>query len=163
MNYKIEYQPMICASVSGKKFVRHQGTKWLWLVADQPNSGDDIYVWDNLNTSGFGGRHIDFTLTNDTVITLKGPWHSNSISFFDDTGIDIRDKHLTFGVISRKFANDEMIDVLHQDEDWTIGPFNRIPTLAKEMANNLREKLYYFKLSQSGSSRGPVEPDNESR
>ena len=95
-------QPMICGSA-----VAEQNVYWLhvgknghrWLVADRPDCGSYVYVEGGPDSDGFGGRTLRFELVTGEVLELKGPWHSNSEALFAATGVDVRDKHLTFGVV----------------------------------------------------------------
>jgi hypothetical protein len=161
-NYKIENQPMISASHEAeiRKFHKYTGKTWTWYVADQPNAADNIYCWRPGPSEGFGGRVISFTLINGEIDGVAGPWHSNSNGLFLDTGIDIRNKHLTFGVIGQEYNNGQIINVIHQDEDWVIGTFVRIHDLAKQLAKERSEILYYYQVTAGGSSRGRVLPND---
>lgn len=140
----------------------------VWYVARAENSGDSVYVKvKNENPKnyfkGYGGSTLDFKLSDGSVESVKGPWHSNADSLFADTGIDLRDKYLTFGVISMGREHPDglkflMKDVIYLDEDWTIGPYERVNLLAQEMANQLLTSVFVYVAGQGGSSCGRVEP-----
>lgn len=160
---------MICGSAEAerrtyKKLVGKSGRTW--LVAVQPNEADNIYVSGGKNSQGFTGRTLVFKLEDGSTLELQGPWHSNSTSLLADTGYDIRDKYLTFGVIGKQIRYGDyglspvtIIDVLHKDKEWVLGEFDRIQKLAQEIANDLGETICCFQKSQGGSSSGTVKPE----
>lgn len=136
------------------------GTHWLW-AANVPNPGDYIYCrGTGLERSrGFGGSTLTFKLVDGKTLSLQGPWHSNSKAMFRETGIDIRDKHYTFGVISRDYDYNKgnggiMKDVLYQDNDWKISEYSRIQDMAKEWAQKLGRDVAYYQSGLGGSCRG---------
>jgi len=96
-----------------KKLIGKSGR--IWLVAIQDNPADNIYVSAASAENqpgykgfrGFAGRTLTFELEDGDILELQGPWATNSDALFKDTGYDIRDKYLTFGVIglSRKYEN----------------------------------------------------------
>ena len=143
-----------------------------WLVADQPNEGDNVYV-EEMNPNGghgfqgFGGRTLTFPLINGGEIKLKAPWMSNSNALFNDTGHDVRNKHLTFVVIAKKrdtigpHYNTRLSGILYKDDNWTIGLFDRGKHRAQMLANKLGHSIYLYSESQGGSSCGPVDPDKK--
>lgn len=177
MGIKMDFQvkPMRTKSgfteVAARTFKRFNGTSnKIWLVADQPNAADNIYVWSPCGEGGFGGSELSFVLTDGSILKLKGPWHSNSNSFLRDTGIDITDKHYTYGVISLEKEypknvgnfndwNPLMKDVLYKDTQFTLGKFERIEKLAQEMANKLGKIVHYYSESMGGSSCGQKNPE----
>jgi hypothetical protein len=130
-DYIVGRMPTLCgqSEAQDRKYFKHIGKSGkIWLVADQPNSADSIYVEGGPNSKGFGGSTLEFQLVSsesikcatpsdihrakngfhsDTfkyaeTIKLKGPWHSNDSALFADTGIDIRDKHYTLVVIGEE-------------------------------------------------------------
>ena len=166
MDYLVKHEQMLCGSYEAevRKYNKYIDTSGkIWLVADQPNKADNIYVQGGVNSDGFGGRELSFTLVDDTVIKLKGPWHTNSEALYSATGVDVRDTHLTFGCVSR--ARDyegnktNMVDVIYIDEQPTLGLFQRIANIAKNLVNKHKCTLYTYTQSQSGSSCGPVNYD----
>ena len=166
--------PMKCGSYEAEKriyklLIGKSGKRW--LVSVQTNEADNIYVEGNKNSDGFGGRTLNFELENGEKLDLKGPWHSNSTALFEDTGYDIRNKHLTFGVIAldRKYISynkpDIYIDVLYKDEDFVVGEFERIEKMAQEFSNKLNKKVAYGVKSWGGGSSGwkqPIALENDS-
>ena len=149
-----------------KKLVDKRGQTW--LVAVQPNEGDNIYVSAGTAENrpgyrgfrGFGGQTLTFELESGEKIELQGPWHSNSTALYTATGYDVRDKHKTFGVVARKCEDGWLRDVIYQDGNWEIGVFNRVEMIAQQLANDCGHTLQVYSESQGGSSRGPVEPEH---
>jgi len=177
MDYKIENQPMICgqSEAASRKYKKFQGKSGrFWYVSVQENEGDNVYVSPDVRETkpgyrgfqGFGGATIPFELEDGTVDHVRGPWHSNCEALFQDTGYDARDKHLIFGVIARDFGPDPdnpwgqgiMIDVIWMDEKPTVGSFDRVTELAKEIANKEGKPVICYSRSTGGSSRGQVKP-----
>jgi hypothetical protein len=131
----------------------------IWLY----NTGDNVYTQGGPNSDGFGGRSLKFTLSNGyDFIELKGPWHANSDALFKATGIDIRNQHLTIGVIgkSRSWNNGRCVieDILYFDKEPKFGCYDRVRKLAEDMASSMNETIYYHMSSISGASNGPVNP-----
>lgn len=169
--FVVRRQPMVSASgeAESRQYTLFKGKSGrIWLVADQPNAADNIYVSDpKRGSEGFAGRVITFKLGGGSSISLQGPWHSNSESLLDDTGVDIRDQHLTFVVISREREIGEhyepiMKDILHIDSKPTIGSFQRGGHMAQRFAKKLGGPIWCYSESTGGSS-GPnlVEADKE--
>lgn len=155
------------------KYVGKSGR--IWLVADIPNAGENVYVEGGPNSDGFGGSELKFELQgSDEIVTLKGPWHSNSEALFEDTGVDVRDRFYTFCVIAkwrdteidpinRHYPRTVMNGVLYRDEQPVLGSFDRpeIKKLAKDFANSLQHSVYVYKETRGGSSNVPVDPDGK--
>lgn len=166
-DYVIHRQPMICGSseAESRRYYKYLGKNGrTYLVADQPDAGANIYVEGGPNSDGFGGRTLTFPLVEGGEVKLKGPWHTNSEDLFQQTGVDVRDRHYTFVVISRRREsgkNYESIcaDVLYRDIEPQLGPFHRGDLLAREWARKLNQKVHLYSQSQGGSSSGFVEPD----
>jgi hypothetical protein len=176
MDYKIKRQGMICASADAqsrkyRKVTGKSGRNW-YIAIDSPAGNVYVSPKSEENTpgykgfKGFGGRTLQFELEDGTVDHIQGPWHSNSDSLFEDTGVDVRDQHVTFGVISRDFKSDPddpwgdgiMVDVLYIDEEPNKGSFDRIDKLAEEYAEREGKQIMYYRESKGGSCRGPVKP-----
>ena len=139
-----------------KKIVGKSGT---WLISIQDNEADNIYFASNSGkrSDGFGGATLEFVLENGQIEEVQGPWHSNSDSLYSDTGYDVRDKHLTRGIIAKDIKRgpnweDEYIDVLHYDEVPVIGKYKRIEDLAQELANEHNCRVYYAMKSSGGGN-----------
>lgn len=166
-DFVIQRQPMICGSAEAEsrryhKFVSRSGR--IYLVADQEDAAANIYAEGGPNSDGFGGRTLTFTLVDDTKLELKGPWHTNSQDLFNNTGVDVRDQHYTFVVISRRRESGEhyesiMVDVLYRDGGPKLGSFHRGDILAREWAREIGAPVFLYSQSKGGSSCGQVKPD----
>lgn len=137
----------------------------IWLYAHQVNSADNVYVEGDKGSNGFGGATLEFKLVTGETIALKGPWHGNSDALFKDTGVDIRDRCLTQGIIAKErrdgenyFAPQIYTEVYHYDELPTVGNFNRIEDLAENIAYELNDPVYYAMISSGGGMSGLKEP-----
>lgn len=129
----------------------------IWLYS----TGDNIYAQGGPKSDGFGGATLEFKLANGCdSIKLKGPWHTNSESFYRDTGIDIRDQHLTIGVIGRGRSHNNgrsvIDDIIWFDPEPIYGLYNRVQDLATKLSDERGECLYYHMQSKGGGSCGPV-------
>jgi len=168
--FKIGKAPMISGQgeIQKRIFKKIEGKKGIWYIAKQKNPADNIYVTSKNKdgySDGFAGATLSFELEDGTIDKVQGPWHSNSASLFNDTGYDIINKHLTFGVIAKNFKRDKdnpygiITDIIYKDDDWVVGPFNRIKQKAQEIANELGERVIYYQKSQGGSIRSWCDPE----
>jgi len=142
--------------------------KGIYYIANQDNVADNIYFKSNISdekSEGFGGATLKFTLVDGTIDFVKGPWHSNSTSLFLNTGVDIRDKSFTRGIIALECKPCEnwyegyiYSKVLHYDQYKVLGSFLRINNLAQEFANELNKNVYYAVKTGGGGSAGLIEP-----
>jgi hypothetical protein len=133
-----------------------------WLVAVQEAAAEEVYRTNtpaNTGGEGFGGRTLEMLLADGGVFHLRGGWHSNADGLFDDTGIDVRDKHRTFVVLSkeRDFTKDGtyrtiMRDVVYRDEKPVLGRFDR----HKELEQRFPEAVFCYSQSKGGSSCGMI-------
>lgn len=169
MDYAIKNQSMTCGSYEAeqrryKKAIGKSGRTWLYAI--QGNPADNIYVSGGESSDGFGGRTLSFTLEDGTIEKLSGPWHANSDALYGDTGVDLRNKHLTFVIVSRgrkgiqteQGYTTKMIDVLYKDKQAIVGEFDRGKKLAQSIANKLKQTVYCYTQSQGGSSNSPINP-----
>jgi len=138
----------------------------IWLYADQPNSADNIYVNGGPGSQGFGGRTMTFELVDGTTIDLQGPWHANPHSMLAATGVDLRDKSLTRGIVALGresgetfYSPDTYTEVLHYDEEAVVGSYDRIENLAKRFANTLGKTVFYAMKSSGGGCAGQQDPE----
>src|SRR5438477_12887967 len=123
--------PVTIASAEAEKHtyethVGKSGIKW-YVTNDVDNQADHIYCtdsddWDMVG-QGFGGRSILMTLSDGTEEELHGGWHSNAEAFFQDTAIDIRDRHRTFVVIAQRRDAEYLYDVVYADKEPQVTEF----------------------------------------
>ena len=161
--FKVGSMRMICAQseVVERKYHKYGEKGNIYLVADQPNSADNIYCGYDHDTKsgGFGGAWLTFPLVDGEEIKLQGPWHTNSEALLAHTGVDIRDKHSTLLVIGKAVEyfkgdwNPLIKDLVYCDEEWKIGRFDRKEEI-EEMLNKHQVPLFVYKESKSGSSSG---------
>jgi len=169
MDYIIDRQPILCGQSEAeerryKRVIGKLGRTWLYAIQDNP--ADNIYVSGDKNSDGFGGATLSFTLEDGTIEELRGPWHTNSDDLYSNTGVDLRDKHLTFVAIGKRRKTyrtkqgwvDKIIEVLYQDKKPIIGEFDRGKKLAQSIANKLKQTVYCYIESQGGSSNSPIDP-----
>jgi len=177
MDFKIEYSGMIngIAVAESRKYFVIEANGRTWLYSDDENAGDFIYVSAHEKENqpgyggfrGFGGRVITFDIVNGETIQLEGPWHTNSQSLYEATGLDLRKKHLSFVVIGEKFdkSSDPLCpwirEVIHIDQEPVVGEFNRGSILAREIANELNISVALYAKSQGGSLRCTIFPEKE--
>jgi hypothetical protein len=156
---------MTCGSAEAESrvFDKHYSEKSrvTWLVAVQPNAGDNVYASnpDNRPGEGFGGRTLSLKCSDGSTFDLHGGWHGNAESLFRGTGVDVRNKHLTFVVLAkeRDYTKDGSMrtilrDVVYRDEVPQIGDFQRWKSLVKQFP----EARFYYSQSSGGSCSGPI-------
>jgi hypothetical protein len=162
-DYIIQRQPMRSGQgeAQSRKYHKYIGNGGrIWLVADQENAAANIYVEGGPNSDGFGGATLTFPLVDGSEIKLKGPWHTNSGALYEATGVDVRDKHYTFVVISRRRESGEhyemiMADVLYKDETPMLGPFDRGKSIARGLLESTGlNSVALYSQSEGGSSCG---------
>lgn len=167
MNYVIDKSKTVSGFSEARskifKKIKVKNSDKTYLVAVQPNEADNIYVGYPYDTKsqGFGGAWIEFKIEDGLTIKLQGPWHTNADDLFKETGYDIRDKYLTFVVISKDSKlidyNDVMIDVLYIDDKPQIGHFYRGREIAEKLSKELGIKVWLYSKSHSGSSIRTIE------
>lgn len=145
-----------------KLIIGKSGRRWLYND-EKFNAAANIYVEGARGSQGFGGRGIVFRLIEGGEICLAGPWCSNSDSFFKDTGIDLRNRHATWGCIGRRREHHNertaVCDLIYFDTAPVEGDFSRVEKLAANLSDSRGELLYYYSMSNGGSSCGPVNWD----
>lgn len=155
-----------------KKFKKIETERKVWYVSAQDNSADNVYVSIKGEKPdgcfrGFGGATLKFALEDGTVDEVTGPWHSNTEALFNDTGLDIRDRHMTFGAVGKDRVYDDdhkrcfLSDVMFEDDDWVIGSFHRIKDIAQKLADESGERVWYYSQSQGGSTTSWLDPKTE--
>lgn len=162
-DYVIQRQPMRSGQgeAQSRKYHKHTGNDGrIWLVADQPNAGANVYVEGGANSDGFGGATLTFPLVDGGEVKLKGPWHTNANALYSATGVDVRDRHYTFVVVSRRRESGEhyemiMADVLYRDDAPTLGSFDRGKEIALGLLASLSlDSVALYSASEGGSSCG---------
>jgi len=142
-------------------------TNKVWLVPLNESPGNIYCDPKDSNSNGFGGSILKFQLEDGTIHEAKGPWHSNPDSLFEHTGIDLRNYHMTFGVIADKIeCNYKTMEytatgIYYKDEQLTIGKHSRIKDLSKYYANLLGKRISYFAKSEGGSCLAWADPETE--
>ncbi len=144
------------------------GEIWFWPAVHR-EPGSKVHVGSirvgRKRSEGYGGQTLTF-LTKDGPIAIQGPWHANTEALYQKTGVDLRDKHLTFGVLALDQRYDQrggtvLIDVVHIDpNDGVVGRFQRIDEMGQKLADELDRPIYYYSRSSGGSSQGPISPSN---
>jgi hypothetical protein len=169
--YKVKHEEVRFGrdEVNKRTFKKVETDAKIWYIPIQENPADDLHVFiktENTQLGGFrgyGGATLNFLLEDDTIDAVQGPWHSNPDSLLADTGIDLKDKSLTFGVIARERiyeGNDTILnDVLYKDAEWVVGKYTRIKELAQTFANVYEDKIYYYTQSTGGSTLGWMDPE----
>jgi len=149
-------KPMLCGSYEAehRKYVKiiEGSTTWLYV----PERAEFIYCQTNDRT-GFAGRTITFPLIDGGSVSLIGPWHTNAHAQFADTGVDLRDKHYTKGLIAGQRLSCwpyEFDDVIYYEEEPIIGTFNRIEEMCKKLVKGQGKALFYYSESFGGSTSG---------
>jgi len=170
---------MICASAEAEaltyKKINGKRPGTLWLVANQENAADNVYFHDSndKNSDGFAGRVIHFQLESTVpgqtgdVLSLKGPWHSNSGALFADTGYDCRNKYRTRVIVSKGNRYDDhyleiLTDVVYcEPVEGRLGTFNRGDEIAQKIADDLGKPVRLYSESKSGSCSRQVNPSKK--
>lgn len=163
--FKVRHQQMKCASsevdVRTFNMVMDHERKvvWFYTLEDYDPAGH-IYChhYEDEESKGFGGRTIVFNIGKSGQYHAAGPWHSNSDSLFEHTGVDLRNKHLTFVCVARHRVfeqNDTILeDILYIDKLPTLGKFDRGKEIAQKLADELKVPVCRYSESTGGSSCG---------
>ena len=72
----------------------------IWVTADPRELVDGFQGF-----QGCGGATLKFTLEDNSIIQVKGPWNTNPDNLYKYTGIDLREQILTFIIISPESLN----------------------------------------------------------
>ena len=127
----------IAEAASHKYYMYRDKSNRIWLVGDEPNAAEHIYVDGGKGSNGFGGRTLTFELVDGSTIDLIGPWHTNSGALLKAVGIDLHDKYFTWGCIGtdRHFSNGNsgISNLIYIDKEPVLGKFDRIDNLAKQV------------------------------
>ena len=161
------HSPMRSASAvaENRRYHCFPSPRGRYFVADQLDAADYIYHEQPADRRGFGGRTINFTLVDDTIISVPGPWHTNADDLHATTGIDLRNLHFTQGIVAHEwklldFATGEYSQILHYDTVPMIGPYDRIEKLAKKFSEDTQSVVYYAVRTAGGGMSSCVYPLN---
>ena len=135
------------------------GRRWFY-IPDHPSSASMIHVEANPRENaagyggfrGYGGDTLTFN-TNDGTVDVTGPWHSNPNKLYADTGVDLREKTVTMGIIGKQRSDDgEIQAIIYQDESPTVGRYSRIKSLANEVAERDGQDVFFCMASYGGGT-----------
>lgn len=71
-----------------RKYIGKSGRIWLMGICTNPRN--ELYVSSSEgDIGGYGGGTLKFQLEDGSIISLRGPWHSNPTAFTRDTGIEL--------------------------------------------------------------------------
>lgn len=159
---------MMAQSVRYRAFRSVRSPGRVWLVGDSPNAGDFVYMWEPeeptlYSFQGFGGAVLHFTLVNGCTMDLEGPWHSGAQALYDDTGVDVRHKCLSLGVLALHRVPDaaglyRYKYLLYKEEAPQLGVFERVGLLAQWYANKLGATVFYYRESVGSSEHSYRKP-----
>jgi hypothetical protein len=146
-----------------RRFNSKDGGEMYYVPIDVVNPADELHVTDSDpgHMKGYGGHVLKFELDDGTVDEVKGPWHTNSIGFFRDTGINIGELHLTQVTLWDETNRDSIAEPIYQETQKVLGPFYRGQRAAHQLAN-LRNKLIGYEIiTNGGSHSGTAYPDSK--
>ena len=133
------------------------GLRWVFCP-DHPSAASYIHVeatpkelqpgYDGFR--GYAGATLEFK-TTDGILKLTAPWHSNPTALFEDTGVDLRDKCVTMGMVGTGHTAGNIEDIVYDDKRPQVGTYDRIKLLAGDMAQQLGT-LYYCMASYGGGT-----------
>jgi hypothetical protein len=132
-----------------------------WIVpANCPWSAENIHVdQHDPHSKGYGGRMLTFPLEDGTTYEAKGPWHTNPHALLDDTGVDIRDRHRTYGCVALdmkygKHGEGVYTKLIHVDREPILGTFDRLENMARAEADKRGHPIAVCSISSGGSQQG---------
>lgn len=134
-------------------FQKVNGRDGCWYIGKTQNSGDWIFFSSDPFQYGETKPSPIKITTEGGVEEVSSLWRSSSEELFLDTGMDLRDKHLTFGVVSeiREIGDLDikMEEILHADESPVLGTIDRIDSIAQDLANGSGKTLFYIRKGVS--------------
>lgn len=173
MNHKVTLQMKSgIGEAEQNVYTKHIGKSGsVWLVKHGKFAADNVYVSGGPGSQGFGGATLEFKLSDGTVEKLVGPWHCNASDLFKDTGVDIRNTHSSRVVIAKNVEYDRdsyytkiFTDVIVVEQEFQEGSFDRaeMRELAQKHANELGQKVYFFKETGGGAMGEWIKPEAKS-
>lgn len=154
--------PMISAEApSSMRFIKVETSSQIWLypTEDVLDRAEYIYARSkdlNKSSAGFGGRILEFHLSDTETVALQGPWKASASGLLAATGVDLTHTYLTQGIIAlyrshgRGGAPDLYVDVFHHDAEPVLGTFDRIEDLARNLSFHFRRDVVYASRSRGG-------------
>lgn len=132
-----------------------------WIVptyTDHPAEGIHVDQHDP-HSQGYGGSILTFPLEDGTTYSVRGPWHSNSEALYEDTGVDLRHTHRTYGCVALNLRYDNrgigiFEGLIHVDREPTIGSFDRITDIAQAEADRHNHPIAACSISHGGGHMG---------
>jgi hypothetical protein len=147
------------------KMVRSKSGR-AYFYRDVKFGAGNIYADGGPGSEGMGGRTCRFELEDGTHYDSIGPWMTNSNDLFAQTGVDLRNRHASRLILARKIEypkgqycdRPDMLDVVHYEEEFVEGTFDRANILAQDIADKMGEKLFYFIETSGGAQSFHVLP-----
>jgi hypothetical protein len=161
------HQPMTSASGEAAKHKYHLvigKTGRRWLYADIPNAADHVYVDGGKGSQGMAGRTLRFDLVDGCTVDFIGPWKTGPDGLYKETGVDIRDKHLTRGIVALERECQSWPKpyifrrIAHYDEVPVLGEFDRIDKIAQAVAERTGQKAWFCMVSGGGGVGSWADP-----
>ena len=150
-------------SASGEIYthVKDKNGKYDWYYGSHAG---EIYVdKHDPRSRGHAGRKLQFKTKDGIITTSPGPWQTHADSLYVHTGVDMRKKNLTWGIIAHareaiecdlNFGEYNYRNVVWVDEHYVEGSFDRIEQIARRISEDIGKVLYYSKYSSGGACHG---------
>tara|TARA_R110000851_G_scaffold203585_2_gene355432 strand:+ start:472 stop:990 length:519 start_codon:yes stop_codon:yes gene_type:complete len=152
--------------VQERVFERVQGKRYTWYVALQEDRADNVYV-STENKQGMGGAILPFKLQDGNVDQVQAPWHGNSRSLLEDTGLDVTNTSKLSYIISEEresptehYGAYTCKGVLEYVEEGLMS-FNTPEERGQYFANKLGKLVYVTSRSSGGGCASYSEPEKE--
>lgn len=142
----------------------HSGNAWI-VPSNCAWPAEDIHVdQHDPHSQGYYGRTLTFPLEDGSTYAARGPWHSNPDSLFADTGVDIRDRHRTYGCVALnmrydKRGNGVYSNLIHVDREPVLGTFDRLDKIARREATKRYHPVAVCSISSGGGHMGWEYPE----
>lgn len=160
-------QPMVSAMAETEavRYHLHVGkSRRRWLVGDQPNAADQVWVDGGRGSQGCGGATLKFHLVDGSEVEFIGPWKTGAGALFEDTGVDVRSKCLVRAVI----ALDREITpypkpyrfsrVLHFDTQPVVRDYWWTGNEAKRLADVHQSRVWFSQVTPGGGVHSYADP-----
>lgn len=122
------------------------------IPVDVENVGDYVHCDpNNKDSQGYAGREMSFKLEDGSAYKCIGPWHTNTRSVKQATGLDLENKHYHMCAIyteDKLLYLTELILGMYPNQ----GIYNYAEK-AQAFANNLNKTVSVFVNTNGGSSR----------